>query len=431
MTKAFYHFFVFIMVFAQVHGDNINWMNPSTILSKEGANASDPQIAIDLNGNVIAVWIENHIVKSRTKFDNTWNEIVVLSGSDASSVKLVLDHVGNATAVWLEKGSIKTASKPLNGLWSNPIALSNSCCHSPSIMIDQEGDIVAAWVRNGNVETSTKYFESNWQPKITLNSSTAANPIVSIGGSENNRRAVIVWQGVSNGVNVIFSSMKFIKGNWNSPRIISEKEHHAAKASVAVDHNGNVLAVWYAYDRAGKNYFNGVVKSSEFSSLTGNWNVPSNLSLLGKCNPSTFKANVAFDGKGNATALWSTLENETLTLQSAVKPANSLWSDSMNVLNNSRNAFGAELSVTSLGDIVVLYMKSDRHSSIIQSIESDVSSLINHSWSTPTTLSQGSNNAYPRIALSRSGNTLHTAAVWIYNNGVNNQVASSTGFGVR
>lgn len=417
------------MVVAQMHAENVNWSNVPIVLSEKGVNAFDPQIAIDPNGYAVAAWIENHTVKSKTKYVNgTWNEATILSGPMASSVKLVLDNNGNVTAIWLENGSIKTTSKSPNGNWNQIVTLSDSCCYSPSLIVDNDGNVIAAWVRNENIETSTKYFESHWQPKVTLNSSTAANPIVAIGGSGSNKKAVIVWQGVSNGVSVIFSSMKFMKGNWNSPKVISELEYHAVKPSIDIDQNGNALAVWLTYDKAEKDYFNVAVKSSVYSSLKGNWSATSTLSLLGNCNPKTLKTHAAYDIQGNAIAFWNTsLNNETYTLQSAVKLLNSTWSDNIDVLNDHNNAFAIDL-FTSLGDILVLYMNRDGNFLTIQSIELNLNDLINNFRSMPITISQGTNNAYPRITASLSGNIIHTAAVWICNNGINNQVVGLTGF---
>lgn len=429
MKKKLCLIFTFLILFSSVHSDNVNWSTSPEVLSGAGINAAAPQIAVDAHGNAIAAWIENHIVKSRTKLvNNPWSSTVTISGARASSVKIVLDYDGNATAVWVENGAIKTASKNLHGNWSSSTTLSNANAYSPTLSVGSAGDVIAVWLRNGNIETSTRRFGMNWQTKVTVNSTAAANPIVAIGGSGNNIRAVLVWQGISNGTNAVFASKKLISGNWNSAKVISEIEHHAAKPSVAVDANGNTLAIWYAYDNIEKKHVNVVVKSSACSSLSGVWDAVSSLSLPGMCNPEALNALVAFDPAGNAVALWNTsFDGETFSLESAVKSVNGSWSDPVDLVNSNFRVSLADLSVTSSGDALGLYMFYNGSNLAIQSVESDGNGILNHSWSVPVTISQGANNAYPKIAASLSGNVIHSAAVWVNNNGVNNQIIGLTG----
>jgi hypothetical protein len=429
MQKKLYLFFTFVMLFSYVHSENVNWSTSPEVLSGAGINAADPQIAIDANGNAVSAWIENNTVKAKTKlFNGNWSSPVTLSATGASSIKLVSDSNGNATAVWVESNIIKAASKTLNGNWSASVSLSATTASSPSLSVGISGDIIAAWVRSGNVETSTKRFGMSWQSRVIVNSTAAANPVVNIGGSGANTRAVLVWQGTSSGTNAVFSSTKLVTGNWNSPKVISELEQSATKPYAAIDSNGNATALWYAYSNVGTTYFNVIVKSSSYSATDGTWGAVSDLSLPGMRNPETLKALVAFDTIGNAIALWNTsFDDETFTLQSAVKPVNNYWSTPVDLVNSNTYAFSADLSVTSFGDVLGLYMFYNGASLMIQSVESDANGFLNNFWSVPITISLGANNAYPKIAASISGNVIYAAAVWLNNNGINNQVIGSTG----
>lgn len=421
--------FFAILTFSHLHSANISWSSPPTTLSGASVDASNHQVAISASGNVGAVWVESNVVKASTKpVSGSWTPAVTISASGASSPSLVSDSNGNLIAVWTASNGVTTAaSKPFGGSWSSTTALSGTNASSPTLCVDAAGNVVAGWVRAGNIETSTKLFGMNWQTKVTISSNTAATPSIAIGGSGSNIRAALVWQGISGGNNVVFTSTKLISGAWSSGQIISETAHQAAQPKVAVDANGNVLAVWYAYDITGLSYTNVVLKSAERLSSAGSWGAISDLSKPGIRNPATLVARVAFDSIGNAIALWNTsFDDETFTIQSAVKPVNENWGDTLD-LETSKYSYSADLSVTSFGDVLATYMFYNGASLLIQSIESDINDFMNNFWSVPVTISIGTGNAFPKIAASLSGNTIHAVVVWADNNGVNNTIVASTG----
>lgn len=431
MKKQLNLFFAFIMLFSAVHSDPVNWSDSPTILSGENVNASDPQIAVDPNGNTVAAWIENNTIYTRTKLvGNDWSPATAISGPGASSAKVVLDNNGNATAIWIEQGMIVAATKPVNADWCCNVTLSSSCSYSPVLAVSSEGDVVAAWVRHGNVETSTKPFGSNWQTKLTLNSPAAAHPSISIGGSGKDTRAVLVWEGKGSGVHTIFATTKLIKGNWSSPRVISEYAHLAANPSVAVDQKGNALAIWYAYDYTDTDNFNTVVKFSTFSSSNRSWSDVTNASLPTLQNPEKLKTFVGLDVKGNASALWNqSCDGKIFGLCQGVKIANDDWTFIEMSDAESIYPCSADLSITSAGDVLVVYMAHKEGSLLIQADQSNFDSILDHGYQ--STISEGKNNAYPKIAASSSGNVIHAAAVWITYNGIHRQIASSVGSSVQ
>lgn len=428
MKKILCFLFTFAIA-SHAYSSNLNWTKSPAVISGASFNASAPEIAIDSNGNAIAVWLENNQVKSSSHLVNgIWTSSVNVSGTNASSVKLVADSNGNATAVWVENGVIKASSKTLNGNWSTSTSLSNNNASSPTLCVDDAGNIIAAWVRGGNIETSTKLFQGNWFTKTTLSSNGAANPVIAIGGAGNNARAVVVWQANSGANKAVFSAAKLITGSWTSPVQISNPSQNAAQQSVTVDTNGNAIAIWYAYDLNGSNYSGVVVNTAERDTVSGNWSSTSSLSQPGIRNPATLCTRVAFDRIGNCIALWNnSFDDETFTLESAVKPVNGAWSSPVELVQSNLYAYTADLSATSFGDVLGLYMFYNGNSLMVQSIESDINGFLNDFWSVPITISQGTNNAYPKIAATLAGNQLNATAVWLKNDGAFNRLVASTG----
>lgn len=417
-----------ILSLSQAISDDINWTFPSTLLSTSNANASDPQIASDANGNLVAAWIENGSVISKTKLMHmSWDTASVLSTSSAVAPRIVCDPYGNATAVWLENGIVKTAFKPLMGNWSTTTALSDSGAGSPRIVTNSTGDIVAAWPRHGNIETKTKMFGQLWGGVQTINSSNAANQQVAISGTGTNSTAVIVWQKSNGHTSSVSASTKPIVQNWTPEQPISNTQNNAGFPNIAMDSNGNATAVWFYYELEGSNYNNVIVQSAERPS-NGTWSTPVALSSPGIRNPSTLTAQVGYDNFGNAIALWNTsFDDETFNIETAIKPLTGNWSSSVDILKSNLFGLHANLKVNSIGEALALYMFYNGNTLNIQSTESDITGFMNNHWSVPLSVSTGTENAYPKVASTVVGNVINAAAIWLSNNGVNNQILATTG----
>jgi hypothetical protein len=420
--------FLSIVSLSPLLGNNINWSFPPATLSSTSFNASDAHVAMDASGDLIAVWVENGLVRASTKSINlAWTSEVTLSNSGATSPRVVADSNGNGTAVWLENGVVKASSKPFSGSWSSAVALSATNASTPTLAVDSSGDVVAVWARAGNVETSTKLFGGSWQSVAVLDSSLAAAPHIAIGGPGASARVVVVWYGSVNGTTIVYSQSKLISGGWSARQTLSSTAFNAAYPNVAVDQKGNAVAVWYQYGTTNSLFSNVVVQSAAMPS-GGSWSVPVTLSAPGVRNPSTLVARVGFDSVGNAVAIWNqSFDDETFNIESALRPFNGDWTAPVELVTSNLYAYDVDLAVTSFGDALTAFMFYNGSSLIIQSAESNVTGFMQNVWSVPGNLSSGRGNAFPRVAAVLTGNTVNAAAVWINYNGTKTIVQALTG----
>jgi len=417
-----------LVAVTQLMSENVSWSFPPDTLSTVNVSASDPRIAIDSSGNAVAVWVENGFVKSKSKLVNmSWSASPsTLSNSGASSPCVVSDANGNATAVWIENGAVKAASKPLNGSWSTPVSLQTSGGASPDLAVDSSGNVVAVWAKsNDNVESSIKLFSGNWQTRVVINSTGATMPRVAIGGSSS--RAVVVWQGLSGTTKTVYASSRLISGSWSAQVALSEAGINSVGPSVAVDSSGNASAVWFRYDLTGSVYENVLVQSAT-SLLNSAWSSRSTLSNPGLFNPANLIARIAYDGLGNAIAIWNTsYDNETFSIESAIKPVHGQWAASTELFNQNLYSYNLDLSVGPLGDAMAFYMFYNGLSLIIQSSELDITGFTQDPWSVPTNVAAGDKNSKPDSAMAVAGNTIHVAGIWMNSNGTTNSIKASTG----
>src|ERR1044072_5101119 len=95
---------------------NMHWTSPPEMLSTSNQNASTPQMATAANGNLVAVWVENGVVKASINTgQSSWSSAVSISGASSSSPCVVSDPSGNVIAIWNEGGTIKASSHPSGG----------------------------------------------------------------------------------------------------------------------------------------------------------------------------------------------------------------------------------------------------------------------------------------------------------------------------
>lgn len=418
-----------LLICSTAMSNTIEWDYPPVALSGLSQNGSAPTISIDPSGNVFAGWIQNGILIAQVKPANSaWGSPVNVSGNGASSPSMISDNSGNTTAIWIENGIVKVSTLPFGGVWSSPTSLSNGGASSPCIAVNDAGDLVTAWVRSGNVETSTKLFGAAWQSRVVISSTSAAAPAIANGGTGSSRRAVITWNGLSGTTPVIYTTTKSIPGGtWSSQQVISNTARPAGYSTVAVDVNGNAIALWYSYDQLGTNY-SGVAVNSAVRASAGSWLSPVIISEGGIRDPSTLTVKVAYDGLGNAIALWNnSYDNATFSIESAVKPLRQDWSAPTQLIAENPYMYRPDLAASTSSDAVAAIMFYAEPNLIIQSLETDFSGYMNNLWSVPANISIGSENGFPKIAEKYTSNALASAAAWVNYNGSNQRVFAVTG----
>lgn len=409
----------------------MTWSAPTT-LSSAGVDSSEPRVAIDPNGNAVAVWVENGFVTASTQLiGGMWTMPFTLSNAGASTPRLGVDNSGNAVVIWLEAGVVTASNYTFSmSSWSAAVSVSSATATMPALSVQTNGNAVAVWVRGTAIEASTQLFGMAWSASTPISATGADNPSIAIGA---NGTVVTVWHIVVSGNDTIQSASATVGGAWaaaiNVLPVAPGFIHNYPK--VAVDSNGNTIAVWFRYNFQSPDYLNVATISSSLPHGAVAWTpIPTALSqIFGLRNPATQFLRIGFDGTGNAAALWtSSFDGETFNVESATRSVNGLWSPSVYSVYQNRYALAADFSNTSIGDNLDVFMLWDGASVIIQSAESNENGYFTQSfWTNNVTISQGTNNAYPRCAASVIGTTKNAVAVWIGYDGMNNVIQTSTG----
>jgi len=137
------------------------WQSPVTIVSEgdeigQPKGAGNPGIAVDGQGDAIAVWTSSFSDTVQAAFKSAggaWQAPVEISGEGAYAPQVAFDGHGDALAIWDgEDGTVQSGSKPAGGAWQAPVDIGHG--GGPQVAFDEQGDAVAAWVGEHGVEAA-------------------------------------------------------------------------------------------------------------------------------------------------------------------------------------------------------------------------------------------------------------------------------------
>ena len=354
-----------------------NWSSPFK-LSYIGQNAFFPVVATDKNGNTIALWSRangtNYVIQADSKASHQdWSAPVSISGSgpahgDAIKPQIGLDPQGLHIAIWHKDNGINNviqcAQKTASGIWAKPINLTTANPAGigdiePQIAIDNNSNAYAVWINDSTstIRAAARFSNRKWSAPFDL--SAPGNPISSPGVAiDANKNVTVVWTR-SDGVNYIVQAVsKNANGQWCLPANISIPGENAIQPQLAVDSLGNKVVVWHRFDGA-----NTIVQAS-IEVVGGNWSYPVDLSLAGQ---DASDPQVAIDASGNIIVIWKRSDGSNFIIESSQSVmGGTSWSTPVELSSPGQDAMTPQLALSSSGNAVVVWQRSDGANSIIQ-----------------------------------------------------------------
>jgi len=396
------------------------WLAPLAV-SGSGVSATRPAVAVDALGEAVAVWeATGSIIQAAVRpAGGTWGTPVQLSlvGEKASEPRVAVDAQGEATVVWEESGlKIRAAVRPAGAAWQAPVQLSlaGEEAVEPQVAIDPKGDAVAVWMRFG--EKSAQIIQSAarpaasgaWQTPAELSRATgdAEHPEVAM---DANGDAVAVWDIFGETDKVIEASERpAVSGVWQTPAVLSDPSQQSFEPQIALDPQGDAIAVWAETE----GLTNEVVQSAVRPVATGLWGTPVELSAPGA---KSMTPQVALDGQGSAVAVWERNDGTSSVIQSASRPAGTgTWGTPVGLSAEAegKQAIAPQLAVSPQGAAIAVWTRNNGSDYVA---EAAVGSTGTSLWQAPVELSVGNENADGvQVAADGQGNAL---AVWELFNG--------------
>lgn len=392
-----------------------SWTAPIQIST---SSSDQPNIAVDLLGNAVAVWqgndCSNYIIQSASlPFRGNWSYPVNLSkiGYDAECPQVAINAFGNAVSIWrlinTSSSVIQAAKLPFKGFWSNVSDISNASGNSEShsLSIDRSGTVgnaVAVWTRHNGihfiVQSSILPESGDWSipTNISPSGQDALVPDISVDPKGN---ALTVFAKFD-GKNFTSRSALLLKsGEWGPNYVISNTAQSANQASVSLDQNGNAIILWTEFD--GSHY---IVQSSTIP-YGGTFSLP--VSISNPCK-SSYIPKIASNPIGNAIALWVLFDGVNLIAETAFLMSENNWSKPIKLSNSGKNVANISIKANSSGNAVAVWDETDGVNSVIYSA---TYAFDTKTWSTSEAISTTGNFAYlPVVDIDSEGNAV---AIWL------------------
>jgi hypothetical protein len=285
-------------------------------LEAGAGNATSPQVAMSSNGNAMVVWQQvdssGHVSILANRYSaGVWGGAVWLEAGtgDATQPQIAMDNDGNAMVVWQQVDNSGYQSIMANrysaGVWGGATLLEDSTndAFDPQVTIDSKGNAMVAWIQVEGFYApfsiySRCYSAGAWEAITWLSYAGSYGISLQI-ASGGNGDAIVVWgQKYMSGPWVIFA-MSYSDGIWGEARCLGGAQA-GGNPQVAMDGNGNAIVVW--------KMLNDPINEMEIYSMrfsAGVWETETILnSAGGALNPQ-----VAIDSKGNAMAVWQQGDN--------------------------------------------------------------------------------------------------------------------------
>jgi YD repeat-containing protein len=278
--------------------------------------AMSPQLAVDTQGNILVVWNQSPGAFSDTSIKSiyacrfnassqSWGAAQLIEASAISGFQpqIAIDSQGNATVAWVQEDGTIYANHYLASTqtWGTVGQIGVGDVASLQISADAQGNAIAVWIQNSSVYANRFSASSQtWGTAQMIEpvATGAQSPQIAMDALGN---ATVVWPQADPYIQNIYANRFNVSTQtWGAATLIESSTTGAAfSPQIAVDAQGNVMAVWVYNDGLSTNYS---IYARRYNASTQIWNT-AQLLQTGVGNPASLQ--IALDAKGIAMAVWS------------------------------------------------------------------------------------------------------------------------------
>lgn len=241
------------------------WSGAELVETISSGAAVHPQVAIYPNGDAVAVWQQfegsNRNIYANRLTAGVWGVPDLLETTDyvpggypsagrAEAPQIAVGANGDAVAVWEQRDNSATgrhiyANRLSSGVWGGAdlVDLGTGIAWDPQVAVAPNGDAVVVWDQDPNI-SARRLTSGVWEEEqdlLNTPSGGAGHPQVAIDPSGN---AVVTWEQFDLGLQNIYAN-QFTSGVWGGQALLETADGgDASGAFVAVDPNGDAIAVW-------------------------------------------------------------------------------------------------------------------------------------------------------------------------------------------
>ncbi|MBW2550881.1 MAG: hypothetical protein JRE19_09530 [Deltaproteobacteria bacterium] len=402
------------------------WGTAQRIDSDHEAGAKAQSVAIDPQGNAIAVWGQAHgmevtgygVWSNRFTPSRGWGTAERIEASGGGGADVAIDPQGNALAVWRRWSAW---ADPSDTFWANRFTPSagwqteeriehndQGGTGGPRVAMDPQGNAIAVWSQwsgtRGNVWSNRFTPSEGWGTAERTEANTehdAWNPQVAMDPQGN---AIAVW---ATAVTVesedtiemtyyrIWSNRFTPTDGWGSPEPVDEHEDNTWNPQIAMNAQGNAIAVWE--HNVGRSTH---IWSNRFTPSSG-WGKPVRIDSPDDGGHQARSPQVALDAQGRALAVW--LQGGGIWSNRCTPTGD--WGTAERI-SDDVDSNRPQLAMNSSGDAIAGWHQGDGERNNLWASRFSRS----NGWETPELIEEEEGTAYgPQVVMDPQGRAV---AVW-------------------
>jgi hypothetical protein len=229
----------------------------------------DPRVVIDGQGDATAVWNVNNgtqasVLAATRPAGGTWQTPVQLSatGEFAVQPQVAVDAQGGVTAVWVHDDGnahiVQAAVRPAGGPWQSPVDVSavGESGVDPEVAVDAQGDATVVWDHYDgafsastlyDVQTAVRPAGGAWQTPADLSTTSTlrSDPQVTVNARGD---AIATWDLGDPAPYYYHTAQAAVRpagGVWQAPVALAPTDMGYETPVVALDEQGNATAIWH------------------------------------------------------------------------------------------------------------------------------------------------------------------------------------------
>ncbi|MBI5512069.1 MAG: hypothetical protein HY903_25200 [Deltaproteobacteria bacterium] len=402
------------------------WRTPAAVEVAASA-ATDPRVATDPSGNVLAVWRQGVSVfnakADRYAVGVGWgtDQALETDVNNVVAIEVCTDGVGNGFAVWSQSDGTRRniwAARYRGALatWGAAALLdtNDNGANASRVAADAAGNAAAVWYQSNGVRVrvfSARYAAGvGWGAPVGLDAANgdSAMPRIAMHAAG---VATAVWMQDDGTRDSIFANR--YDGAWGAAAALESGTGDADAPQVGVSQNGTVIAVWAQTDGARYNIW--------YNRYTTAWGTAARIA---SDTHDGRDPHLALDANGNAVAVWrqndGSRDNVVASRFTAVSAS---WSPPVLIETNNGavgavgTAGGPQVTIAGDGSAVAVWPQSDGIQFNIWANRFDAAA---GAWGAAKRIESAANDAMdPAITADGGGNA---TAIWQQGNGAANDI---------